>query len=511
LKKLFLVIAIFSVLSADMDTNETNQSAYIIKQKLRLKNIDNTLKNSDILLKYKQYLESNKLSIELKTINKKLKYLQRRRKTKSVLEKIENLKKSKLAIEAKLDILGNSNSSIFENIINFKPLPKAPEIKNPFLIFEAIKYKETIQNHLKKYEEKYQKFSNTIKLLEEKLNIINSLNQKSKTLQTEIDDLYLAKDIYKTKLNSLKREVENRIINVDSQIDKQLNKLLNLAIAIFISIFIFTILKIIMRKYAQGEVYILNKTLNILNFSVIIIIIAFFYIDNATYLITILGFASAGIAIAMKDWFMNIFGWFVIVTSGSFKVGDRIKVYFQNGQVQIVGDIIDITMTKIIIHEDVTLSTYTHNRRAGRMIFVPNNTIFTNPIFNYTHAGLKTVWDGIDILITFDSNHKRAVYLAKETIKKYSKGYTDLTRKQLNKLRSTYNIKNTNVEPRIYTFIEEDGIKISCWYLNSYATLNLRSTISAEILDKFKEDSEIKIAYKTQSIKLEDDRKFTKT
>jgi len=146
------------------------------------------------------------------------------------------------------------------------------------------------------------------------------------------------------------------------------------------------------------------------------------------------------------------------------------------------------------------------NRRAGRIIFVPNNFIFTDMVANYTHAGLKTVWDGIDFTITFDSNAKRAAQIAKEVAKKYSKGYTDITRKQLNKLRSQYSVKNTNVEPRIYTFIEPNGVRISVWYHNNaYATLTLRSTISLEILERIQEEESIIMAYPTQSIYLNQD------
>ncbi len=129
------------------------------------------------------------------------------------------------------------------------------------------------------------------------------------------------------------------------------------------------------------------------------------------------------------------------------------------------------------------------NRRAGRIIFVPNNYIFTEMIANYSHSGLKTVWDGIDFFITFDSNVHKATIIAKNIVKQYSKGYTDITRKQLNKLRSKYQLKNTNVEPRVFAFIEGFGVKISVWYLtNAYATLTLRSTISTKILEALKEE-----------------------
>ena len=158
------------------------------------------------------------------------------------------------------------------------------------------------------------------------------------------------------------------------------------------------------------------------------------------------------------------------------------------------------------IQEDITLTTYMTNRRAGRIIFIPNNFIFTDMVANYSHAGLKTVWDGIDFVITFDSNAQKAASLAKEITKKYSKGYTEITRKQLNKLRSQYHLKNTNVEPRIYTFMEPYGIKISAWYLtNAYATLTLRSTISMEILERIHETKDITLAFPTQSVYIDKD------
>ena len=243
-----------------------------------------------------------------------------------------------------------------------------------------------------------------------------------------------------------------------------------------------------------------NKIINFMLVVVIVVSILFAYIDNVTYLVTILGFASAGIAIALKDWFMSIFGWLVIITSGSINVGDRIKVH--KDRQELVGDVLDISLFRIAVREDITLTTYTTNRRAGRIFFVPNNYIFTEMISNYTHAGLKTVWDGIDIVLTFDSNHKKAAHIVKEIVKQYSKGHTDITRKQMSKLRDRYSLRSTSVEPRIFTFIEPYGMKISAWYLtNSYATMTLRSTICLEIIEAFRDVEDIKIAYPTQTLR----------
>jgi small-conductance mechanosensitive channel len=504
LKKILIFIISFYLYAAGVKDNnitpivDINKSSVLYKKEI--KNIDKELNKIDFFIKYKQYQKLEELKTKLKNIEKKLKYLKRYRRNKK--SEISSLELKKTAYEQQIEIMGIGKNNLFDAIISVKSLPKPFHITNPFEIVSIINYKKEIKNMIKKYEEEYEQIDIIISLLNKKKNILASLNEDTKNVNKIIEDFYLIKDIYRSKLEQIKTQALLYTQKMSEEENYQIKKLITLLITIFISVLFFTILKLAFKKYPKNieNIYLINKILNILNFTVVLLIIMFFYIENATYLITILGFASAGIAIAMKDWFMNIFGWFVIMITGDFKVGDRIKVTLQNGNIEIIGDVIDITISQIIIHEDVTLTTYTKNRRAGRIVFVPNNVVFTNPIFNYTHSGLKTIWDGIDIVITFDSNFRKAEYIAKEVVKKYAKGYTDMTRIQLNKLRSSYNIRNTNVEPRIYTFVGEYGIVVSCWYLNSYSPLALRSKIATDILEAFMKEDDIKVTYNTLNI-----------
>lgn len=113
-------------------------------------------------------------------------------------------------------------------------------------------------------------------------------------------------------------------------------------------------------------------------------------------------------------------------------VGDRVRI--AKGTDIFIGDVLDISMLHITILEDVTFTTYSNNRRAGRIIFVPNNYIFTTMFANYSHFGMKTVWDGVDFCITFDSDFKKASKIALNIATELSKEYTDITYKQLNKM-----------------------------------------------------------------------------
>ncbi|MBL0722083.1 MAG: mechanosensitive ion channel, partial [Sulfurovum sp.] len=308
-------------------------------------------------------------------------------------------------------------------------------------------------------------------------------------------------EIFKTTLNVYEKKIDEIKLQVSKDIKREIEKSASIGgVALFFLLF-FLLGKFLVRKYMEDNdrYYTINKAMNITFITLFVLILLFGYIEDVSYLVTVLGFASAGIAIAMKDWFMSVMGWFVIMIGGSIHVGDRVK--FVRGNVEYIGDIVDISILRMTLHEDVTLTTYMHNRRSGRMIFIPNNFIFTDMIANYSHAGLKTVWDGIDFVVTFDSDIQKAASIAKEVTKQYSKGYTDITRKQLNKLRSSYSIRNTNVEPRILTLIDENGIRISSWYLtNAYATMTLRSTISLEIITRIQAEESVKLAFPTQSI-----------
>jgi len=419
-------------------------------------------------------------------------------------------------LQGKLQLLKEYEKNPFKKFLTPPDIGETPTVGNPFAVISALSYIKKLQSDQEEYTNRYQSLQMIMQKFEKRKEILEELvkldknnlkfKQELKNSTEKINTFIPILEIFKTTHNVYDKKIDEIKLNLRADIKREVEKASGIgAIIIFFILFIFLIKYLVRRYMSDNErFYTINKALNITFFTLLIFILLFAYIENVSYLVTILGFASAGIAIAMKDWFMSIMGWFVIIIGGSIHVGDRVK--FVREGVEYVGDIVDISLLRMTIQEDVTLTSYMHNRRAGRIIFVPNNFVFTDMIANYSHAGLKTVWDGIDYMITFDSNVSKATSITKEIVKKYSKGYTDITRKQLNKLRSQYSMKNTNVEPRVYSFIEPYGVKISAWYhTNAYATLTLRSTISAEILERLNQEEDIFLAFPTQSIYVDKD------
>ena len=473
----------------------------------KINKIEAGFKDNILLKRYSNYLSYSKISADLEQLKDSLK------RKNNLSDELEYQLLNKIRVkENELELISEYKGSPIGSLINPPEIEIVEKITNPFGIINAL-------SSIKKMEDSKQQFTSLesqleflSKNLEEELDSYRNLyvlepkdeyKEKIAFLDKQKRDFDIVLDIVTTTQEVYGRKIEQVILEIKNQISQQVQKMLLIFAIIVIMLIVSFLVKLTLKRYfSQNEnYYMVNKIINFTLAFLVLMLLLFSYIDNVSYLVTILGFASAGIAIALKDWFMSIFGWLVIVTSGFIQVGDRIRV--TKGEVETVGDVLDISLFKITIKEDVTLVSYMKNRRAGRIFFVPNNYIFSELISNYSHSELKTVWDGIDITLTFDSNFKKAQKIIRDILTHYSKGYSDITRKQLSKMRNKYQLRATGVEPRVFTLLEPHGMVISGWYLtNSFAALVLRSTICAEILEALMKEDDIHIAYPTQQINI---------
>jgi small-conductance mechanosensitive channel len=518
----FLLASFFAVAlsayGAQKEEGGFDAKAIEIPKKIEIENARSELskiekelsrENSIWLKSYNSYMAYQEARKSLREVNYRIEQLERRSPNVERKLEIEALQAKQKVLTEQIELLKAQGTSPFVSLLQPDDAGELPTITNPFDIVTGLSYVKRLNSQYRDYVLREEELQEIITLLERQIALYKALSRldTKADYEVELEATLLQAEKFKLALETLvstaevyEKRIESTEAKINKEIKEQIYKLLNIGLIVLILFLVSFLFKRVIKRYIvdNERFYMANKIVTFINVSLILIIVLFSYIDNVGYFATVLGFASAGLAIAMRDWFMSLLGWLVIVIGGSIHVGDRVR--FVKEGMEYVGDVLDISMQRITLMEDVTLTTLETNRRAGRIVFVPNNYIFTSMIANYSHGSLKTVWDGIDIIITFDSNHKKAAHLVKEITRKYSKGYTDITRKQINKLRDRYSLKNSNVEPRIFTFIEPYGIKISGWYLtNAYATLTLRSTISADIIDAFNAESDITIAYPTQT------------
>ena len=110
-----------------------------------------------------------------------------------------------------------------------------------------------------------------------------------------------------------------------------------------------------------------------------------------------LGLASVGIGFALRDILGNLFAGILLLIQHPFTIGDQIRVGEQEGVVENVR----VRDTQIL----------TYN---GERVFIPNSTLFNNPIINYTSTP-STRMD-VQVRIRHVEDVDRASRLAAEII-----------------------------------------------------------------------------------------------
>ncbi|MBS4314413.1 mechanosensitive ion channel domain-containing protein [Campylobacter vulpis] len=501
--KKILFLAFFAIFSfAELNTS------LILESKAKINTLNTIIDASIYNIRYDNFIKYQQISDELILLREELnkEHLSYEQKD-STQSKIANL-------EEQLKLLKDYKNLNFTQSLNVNEnVEVLPKLTNPLAIIGAFSHIKKLKDEKDEHILKMKEFENLVLKIKEKnaelkelvkldnskenLNALKESNKKLSEFENALQFAQVSFSVYEKK-------IEDEITRVNAEIKVQTLRAVNILIAIILVIIASFCLKLIAKKYIKDNerYYTATKIINFINLNLILLILLFAYIENITYLVTILGFASAGLAIAMKDMFMSMLGWCVIIFGGSMRVGDRIKV-IQN-DITYIGDIIDISFLRITIYETLTLETYMKNRRSGRIIFIPNNYVFTHLIANYTHHGMKTVLDGIDITLSFDSNLEKAKDIMEQIIIKQAKPYTELAKKAMRKLQNEYSIKNPKVEPKIYIFFEHWGIRLSAWYMtNAYAALNLRSTISKELITELMKHEDIKIAYPSQNLYLD--------
>lgn len=508
MKKLFWILVLLGILNAEATDSPTQDKIKAIKDEILLldKKLDG--EHNPWIGKYNNSAKYTSIINQIKSIEWQIK---RTKPTASNAEQLQVLNNRLETLQRQKSVFTDEKNP-YRELVEIKDIEKAPTITNPIAILGAKDFIKQIRSQEKTLQNNLDNLKGTIRSLQEKKTLLNTLlnleekSQSSKILE-EIQklqnikiELEGAQSILETSIEVYSRKSNDIIFRLDEQIQKQIIKTIYVLIICIAIFFIALTIKFALKKYLDQErLYIANKIVNFANIIIIAIILLLSYLNNITYLVTFLGFVSAGLAFAMRDLFMSFLGWFVIIIGGGLHVGDRIRVHRDN--TTYVGDILDISMTRITLLEDVTLNTYMDTRRAGRIIFVPNNLVFTTIISNYTHGGMTTVWDGIDFTVTFDSNFKKAVEIATEVARKHSKPHIETGKKRMMQLKERYSIKRISLEPRVFNMIEPNGMKISIWYQsNAITTLNLRSSISGEIIELLAKEQDIKIAYPTTKI-----------
>ena len=118
--------------------------------------------------------------------------------------------------------------------------------------------------------------------------------------------------------------------------------------------------------------------------------IIFVVLGSPGQLSTVIALAGAGLTVALKDFIVAFFGWFVLMGKNGIRVGDWVEI---NG---IVGEVVDIGLLRTILLETGNWAESGHP--TGRRVTFVNSFAIEGHYFNFSTTG-QWLWDTLELMV----------------------------------------------------------------------------------------------------------------
>lgn len=212
------------------------------------------------------------------------------------------------------------------------------------------------------------------------------------------------------------------------------------------------------RKKHQGQIkrFATKKLVNSIYLGLYVIILLVVWYESSNYIIAFLGVFSAGIAFGIRDIIVDMIGGMYILWAVPFKIGDRIQIGEE------IGDVIDVSLLHFSVLE---VDPYTvGGQSTGRIMQIPNMMVFSTPFKNY-EKGFRFVWHEMKVNIHKDSDWEKAKGKLYELLEKCTEKVRQEAEEQIHEAGKSYAIYYNNLTPIIYTQIKEGHIAFTLRFL----------------------------------------------
>ena len=284
----------------------------------------------------------------------------------------------------------------------------------------------------------------------------------------------------------------------------QLKAVQSVFVVLVVVLLRWVVLRIIHRRIEDPEVWYRARKIATYTATLIIVFVLLrIWLIQFENFATFLGLLSAGVAIALSDVLKNLAGWVYILARRPFRVGDRIEIGDN------AGDVIDVRVFRFSILE---IGNWVHaDQSTGRIIHVPNGLVFTAPVANFTE-GFGFIWHEIPLLITFESDWKRAEAMFGGILGDVAPGITGKAAERIKATAREYRIKYTHLTPTVYVTVEDSGVLLTGRVLVSARQRRaVDQDIWKRLLEAIAPDPAVELAYPTVRTVLQDPIRFSDT
>lgn len=236
-----------------------------------------------------------------------------------------------------------------------------------------------------------------------------------------------------------------------------------------------------------------NKALRYTCWAIIGVVIAAIWLQGVSGLATIVAVVAAGLAIALRDPIVDLGGWLYISARHPFRLGDRVAIAGERG------DVVDVSPFVFTLMQVGDASAGTR-QSTGRLVLVPNKFVFTNALVN-ENLVFDYIWHEMVVLVTFESDWQRAREILEEIVNRHAAHLASQAEAQARASLTAYMVTVASFEPRVFVRSTSNGVELTMRFLCGVRQArDLESAIWEDVLRAFAAEPQIDLAYVTSRV-----------
>ncbi|MBZ5686881.1 MAG: mechanosensitive ion channel [Acidobacteriia bacterium] len=186
------------------------------------------------------------------------------------------------------------------------------------------------------------------------------------------------------------------------------------------------------------------------------LVILFVIFGMPTQTTTVLGLAGAGLTVAMKDFIVAFFGWFILMGRNGIRVGDWVEI---NG---VGGEVVEVGLLKTVLLETGNWTDSSHP--TGRRVSFVNSFAIEGHFFNFTTSG-QWMWDELSVLIPPNQDPYHVIDGIQKLVEQETAKNAGKAEAEWQETTTKYRAKTLSALPGIYVQPTAAGIEVRVRYI----------------------------------------------
>ena len=171
---------------------------------------------------------------------------------------------------------------------------------------------------------------------------------------------------------------------------------------------------------------------------------------------TIIGLATAGLTVVLRDFIVSFFGWFALMGKNGIRVGDWVEI---NG---VSGEVIELGLLKTVLLELGNWADTGHP--TGRQVAFSNSFAMEGHYFNFSTTG-QWLWDELEVTLPAAGDP----YLMAQEIRKLVESETEADSEQAAQdwehVTSQYGARSFSAKPAVNLRPTVNGLEVVVRYI----------------------------------------------